>query len=107
MTGYRTAGTVQGFLQNEDLSFFQWPLRGALFPLKGLGIMNRQETRKLKQKVVLLCRRYRQKNFAVTYCALITCEVFVSLEITSAEQLISVLEEISGLQNVQGETDLI
>lgn len=62
VTGYRTAGTMQGFLQNEDLSFFQWPLRGALFPLKGLGIMNRQETRKLKQKVVLLCRRYRQKN---------------------------------------------
>lgn len=73
-------------LQNEDLSFFQWPLRGALFPLKGLGILTRRETSKLKHKLVLLCRRYRPKIVAVTCCALITCEVFVSLEITSVEQ---------------------
>lgn len=85
VTGYRIAGTVQGFLQNEDLSFFQWPLRGALFPPKGLGIMNRQETSKLKHRVVL-CRRYRPKIIAVTCCALIICKVFVSLEITSVEQ---------------------
>lgn len=86
VTGYRIAGTVQGFLQNEDLTFFQWPLRGALFPLKGLEIMNRQETSKLKHKVVLLCRRYRPKIVAVTCCALIICKVFVSLEISSVEQ---------------------
>lgn len=48
LTGNRIAGTVQSFLQNESLSFFQWPLRRALFPLKGLGIMNRQETRQIK-----------------------------------------------------------
>lgn len=34
VTGDRTAGTVQGILQNEDFSFFQWPLSGALSPLK-------------------------------------------------------------------------
>lgn len=50
VTGYRIAGTVQGFLQNEHLPFFQWPLRGALFPLKALGIVNRWDTSELKQR---------------------------------------------------------
>lgn len=85
MTGHRTAGSVQGSLQDEDLSFFQWPLRGALFPLKGLEIMKRWETGKLKHKVVLLSRRHRP-DIVVTCHALIICKVFVSLEITSVEQ---------------------